>query len=390
MFEILKKMYRKRKAVSPVVATLLIIALTVSAAAIVYVIYIRLIRKSSITANVIQIKDSDKDSQYDEITLQIANTGTLVAEIYNFSIWTVPVSLLNNSNYWVEHTDWTFENENDATSNPAEILDVTIITETDQISLSLWEYTYYRLEIFYTGNKNPFVSDWALLNDFADLGDLLVNFDSFNLTALGFEGSIDDPDNNAENNYLTDGSGGYQLTNESVNFLPVLDELELIPFYVSNSLVAFHTDNDPTMDDNPLQQVLNLDSPLRASKFFILGLAGSWGDEFPPSAWALNMTFVYTDGTTEEYLLGHEYIDDWYYTSNQDTSPTGSAECVSVPYGLITEIDLGDQIYDSSPHHIHTHTTRFYFDYFKYIETIIFTDPGTDDSAAHLISITLG
>ncbi len=70
------------------------------------------------------------------------------------------------------------------------------------------------------------------------------------------------------------------------------------------------------MDDNPLQQILALDNPLRASKFFILGLAGSWGDEFGSGDWALNMTFVYTDGTTEEFMLGHSYIDDWYYTAN--------------------------------------------------------------------------
>ncbi|NHJ48474.1 MAG: hypothetical protein FK733_11880 [Asgard group archaeon] len=384
MFKILKKLYRKRKAVSPVVATLLLIALVVAASAIVYVIYIKLIRKSRITANVLSIKDSDKDSLYDEITLQIANTGTLVADIYNLSIWTVPVSLISDSNSWVEHTLWTFEDENDATSNPSEILEVKIITENDQIGLSLWEYTYYRLDISFSGNKNPFVSEWSLLNDLADLSDLLINFDSFNLTALGFEGSIDDPDNNAENNYLTGSDGDYSLVNESINYLPVLDEAELIPFFVYNSLVAFHTDQDPTMADNPLQQVLALDNPVRASKFFILGLAGSWGDWFTYGDWSLNMTFVYTDGSSEEHLLNHSYIDDWYYTSN----PGGV--CISSPDGLITEIDLGTQIYDSSPHHIHTHTTRFYFDYFKYIDTIIFTDPGDDHSAAHLISLTLG
>jgi len=383
MIKKIKRMYIRRKAVSPVLAAIMLIALTVAAVAIIYFLIVPLFNTYKLTGELYIIRDTNKDSMYDQIGLQLTNYGTNSINVTKITVWTCIYADLGNQSKWVEHLDWLFTNPTESVLVASTVNDVTINGE-DQISLSVQTETYYRLEIEYTGGKEPFFSSWGRLNDYADLGDLLINFDNFNLTALGFTGSIDDPDANPQNNYLTDDSGDEQLINESLNMLPVLDEATLIPFYVANALVAFHTDNDPTMDDNPLQQILEFDDPLRASKFFILGLAGSWGDEFPSSAWALNMTFVYTDGSTEEHLLGHGYIDDWYYESND---PDG---CVSAPYGLITEIDLGMQIYDPSPHHIHTHTTRFYFDYFKYLDTIIFTDPGDDDSAPHLISLTLG
>ncbi|MHA1243821.1 MAG: archaellin/type IV pilin N-terminal domain-containing protein [Candidatus Heimdallarchaeota archaeon] len=383
MIKRIKRMYMRRKAVSPVLAAILLIAITVAAIAVIYFLIVPLFNTYKLKGELYIVSDTNKDSMYDQIGLQLTNYVTKTINVTKITVWTCIFVDLGNQSNWVEHLDWVFTNPAQSVITASSIDEVTIDGE-DQISLSAYTETYYRLEIVYTGAANPFYSDWEKLNEFADLGDLLIDFDSFNLTALGFTGSIDDPDANPQNNYLTDASGDYQLINESLNLLPVLDELELIPFYVANALVAFHTDNDPTMDDNPLQQVLALDNPLRASKFFILGLAGSWGDEFPVSAWALNMTFVYTDGSTEEFMLGHSYIDDWYYTSND---PNG---CVSVPYGDITEIDLGMQTFDPSPHHIHTHTTRFYFDYFKYLDTIIFTDPGNDDSAPHLISLTLG
>jgi flagellin-like protein len=385
MFKILRKLYHKRKAVSPVVATLLLIALVVAASAIVYVIYIYLIRKSQISAAVLSVKDSNKDSQYDEVTLQIANIGTLVVEITNITIWTVPVSLIGDSNNWHAHVGWTFENENDATHNPSEINEVIISTE-DQIVLTFWEYTYYRLEITYSGNRNPFLTDWSLLNDFADLSDLLLTFQDFNLTAEAFDGTIDDP-RREDNNYNTTGHPIYgPLKRWDYNYLPVLDESELIPFYVTDGVVVFHADRG-NLTEQPLVQNLVLPFVVRASKLFLLGLAGSWGDEFPTNAWALKITIVYTDDSTDEYELGHDYIDDWWYDSNRDTSPTGASECVSAPYGKITEIDLGIQV-DTPEEPLHTHTTRFYFDFYKYIKNIIFEDPGNDHSAPHLLGIS--
>ncbi|NHJ87980.1 MAG: hypothetical protein FK734_21125 [Asgard group archaeon] len=379
MLKKLKRLYRRRKAVSPVVATLLLIALVVAATAVVFVIYYKVIRKSKLEASIISIKDTNKDSRYDEITLQLANTGTLIADIVNITIWTVPASLQGDQNYWEAHLDWEFVTPGQATLNPSEIINAKITGE-DQISLTFWEYTYYRLEMKFSGNKAPLITDWAKLNDFADLSDILLTFENFNLTAYAFEGTIDDP-NRAANNYLTDSDGDYQLVENGVNNLPVLDE-GYIPFYVGSQLVVFHSING-NLTEQPLQQIFDIsDNPFRCSKFFILGLTGSWGDEFPANEWSLNVTYVYTDNTFDSYLLNKSYIDDWWYGSN----PGGV--CISAPNGLITEIDLGYQ--EDSPHsHIHTHTTRFYMDFYKYLKAIIFTDPGDDASAAHLLSLVV-
>jgi len=387
----LKRLYRRRKAVSPVVATLLLIALVVAATAVVFIIYYKVLRKSKLDAAIIGIKDTNKDSRYDEITLQIANTGTLTADIVNITIWTVPASLQGDQNYWIAHGEWEFTNPSQATLNPSEIINAKITGE-NQISLTFWEYTYYRLEMQFSGNKAPLITDWAKLNDFADLSDLILTFDTFNLTAAGFEGTVDDLQNE-ENNYLTDDSGDYQLENMSTNYFPVLDEVQLIPFLVTNSIVVFPSNQADFIRD--AQQKLDFStSPFRASKLFVLGLAGSWGDWFTLGDWALNITFVYTDNTLDSYLLNHSYIDDWYYASNNYPVPSGPIYngCLSNDKfgGFITEIDLGRQMEDGSPGaRIHTHTTRFYFDYFKYVKSIIFTDPNDDNSGPHLLSLTL-
>ncbi|HUT81560.1 MAG TPA: archaellin/type IV pilin N-terminal domain-containing protein [Candidatus Bathyarchaeia archaeon] len=375
----LKRLYRRRKAVSPVVATLLLIALVVAATAVVFIIYYKVLRKSKLDAAIIGIKDTNKDSRFDEITLQIANTGTLTADIVNITIWTVPASVQGDQNYWVAHLGWEFTNPNQATLNPSEIINAKITGE-DQIGLTFWEYTYYRLEMQFSGNSAPLITDWAKLNDFADLSDLLLTFENFNLTANAFEGTIDDP-SRAANNYLTNDDGEYQLTENSQNYLPVLDE-GVVPFYIGSQVVVFHSVNG-NLTLQPLQQIFDTsDNPFRCTKFFMLGLTGSWGDEFPANEWALNVTYVYTDNSFDSYLLNKSYIDDWWYGSN----PGGI--CISAPNGLITEIDLGTQA--DTPHsHIHTHTTRFFIDYYKYLKAIIFTDPGDDASAAHLLSLVV-
>ncbi|MHA1773294.1 MAG: archaellin/type IV pilin N-terminal domain-containing protein, partial [Candidatus Heimdallarchaeota archaeon] len=182
MLKKIKRLFRRRKAVSPVVATLLLIALVVAASAVVYILYIKLMRKSKLSVELLSVKDTDKDSQYDEITLQLVNTGTLQAEITNMTIWTTRASTLGDQNKWHAHTGWVFVNELDKTLNPSEIKEAKISGE-DQISLTFSEYTYYRLEFQYSGSKNKFLSDWKVLNEYADLSDLLISFDSFNLTA---------------------------------------------------------------------------------------------------------------------------------------------------------------------------------------------------------------
>ncbi|MBD3189214.1 MAG: type IV pilin [Candidatus Heimdallarchaeota archaeon] len=374
-----KKIYHRKKAISPVIAAILLIALTVTAVAIVYFLVIPMFNKTQLSAEIYRIKDINRDSLYDQITLQVANSGTRQLNITDIIIWTCAESDLGNDDAWVQHTDWTFENPGDSLVNPSEIDEITL-SGTSQIGLTIKEQTYYRLEITYSGQSNPLITNWALLNDQVDLTDLIASFETFDLQALAFEGTIDDP-NRAANNYRTSG-GDYSLTTETNNFLPVLNETELIPFYLSGGVVVFHSPNG-NLSSQPLEQVLDFSSNIfRARKLFLLGLAGSWGDEFPGGAWALKVTITYTDDTTTSWELGHDYIDDWWYQANSgddcDTDPEKA-----------TEIDLGTQI-DTPNSHIHTHTTRFYLDFYKYVKSITFEDPGTDDSAPHLLSITFG
>ena len=160
-------------------------------------------------------------------------------------------------------------------------------------------------------------------------------------------------------------------------------------FYVTGKIVIFHSSNGNLTGQPTFLQINRTANPFRANNFFILGLAGSWGDEFPTDATALTLNITYTDGSSAIWEMGHDYIDDWWYNSNRDTSPTNSAECVSAPYGKITEIDLGYQV-DSPYQPIHTHTAGFPLDIFKYVQFISFIDPGNDASGPHLLSITAG
>jgi len=389
MIKKIKRLYTRRKAISPVLATILLIALTVAAATIVYFVIVPLFNTYKLDAAIVKIRDTDRDSQYNQIDVQFTNTGTKNINITKVTIWTRGATEIASAGLWLPHEGWTFDTADDSLIQPSEV-DTVKISGDSQIVLSIYELTYCKLEIEYTGMKSALHTDWLRVSDeFLDLSDILVGFDTFNLTAQGFSGSVDDL-NNPQNNYYTDDSGDYQLKNQSLNMLPVLNETELIPFMVTNDIVIFPS--TLSSFDQDAQQKLDFSSiPFRAKKFFILGLAGSWGDDFDPNDWALNLTFQYTDNSYASFLLNKSYIDDWYYGSNQDSSPTGSAECISAPYGLITEIDLGYQDEGGSTgSHIHTHTTRFYFDYYKYVKSIIFTDPDDDQSGPHLLSLTVG
>ncbi|MBD3189213.1 MAG: hypothetical protein GF308_01140 [Candidatus Heimdallarchaeota archaeon] len=379
LFSKIQSLYYRRKAISPVIATILLIALTVSTTAIVYFLVVPLFTKTKLIADIYRVKDTNKDSKYDQITLQVANSGTIELEISEVIVWTSPEGLVGNDEYWKQHKNWTFQKTSDSIVNPSELKRITLSGQ-DQISLSIIEETYYRLEIRYSGQRQPYYSDWELLNDQVDFGDLIDEFESFNLQAWGFEGTIDVP-GWPSNNYKTSG-GEYVLQEKMINYLEVLNESELIPFYISGKIVVFHSTNG-NLTNQPTVQSINLASnPLKAGKLFVLGLAGSWGDELT-GPWALTLNVTYTDNTNQTWELGPEYIDDWWLNSNDGDV------CTSEPYDKITLIDLGTQVdYPNQP--IHTHTTRFFLDYYKYIKAITFIDPGNDESGPHLISLTLG
>jgi flagellin-like protein len=376
----IQSLYQRRKAISPVIATILLIALAVTAAAIVYFLVVPMFNKTSFSATIITINDSNKDSLYDEISVQVVNSGTRKVNITNIIIWTVPEGEIGNQESYTQHDDWFLDEPSESAVQPSDIKNIDISGIDDQIALTFLRNTYYRLEIFYSGSENSYITDWALLNDQVDFSDLISDFESFELPADGFTGTIDDPGRVA-NNYKTSG-GDYSLVEDEYNYLPVLNESELIPFFITGNVVVFHSTNG-NLTEQPLKQYINRTlNPIRMQKFFLLGLSGSWGDNFGTNDWALKVTFTYTDDSETTIELGHDYVDDWWYGAN----PGG--QCTIDP-DKATEIDLGNQI--DTPHsHIHTHTTRFYIDYFKYLKMITFEDPGDDQSGPHLLSLTAG
>lgn len=381
MMKKIKRLIRRRKAVSPVVASLLLIALTVASVAIVYYVVMPLLNRSNFYAEVTNIKDTNKDSKYDQISVILANAGTQDVEVLEINVWTCPKGQLNDRDYWSYHPEWNFSSVNEALVLPGEPREAEI-ESSNQISLTFFEETLYRLEIYVSGNQYPYISDWQTLNDQIGDAGLKDDFEKIDLQAWGFEGTIDVP-GWPSNNYNTTGGLLYgPFVAGQIAYLPVIDEDFYIPFYITGKIVIFHSTNGNLTNQPTVQQIDRTATPFRARNLYILGLAGSWGDEFPAGATALTLNVTYTDGTSSLWDLGHDYIDDWWYNSN---SPR---ECVSVPFGKITEIDLGIQV-DSPTQPIHTHTARFGLDFYKYVQYITFVDPGNDASGPHLLSLTV-
>jgi len=381
MMKKIKRLFHTRKAVSPVIATILLIALTVGSVAIVYYVVMPLLNRSNFYAEVINIKDTDKDSRYDQISLILANAGTTNVEVIEINVWTCPKGRINDQNYWSYHPQWNFSSVYEALVLPGEPREASV-KSSNQIHLTIFEETYYRLEIYISNNKFPYYSKWVTLNDQIGDSGLMDDFEEIDLQAWGFEGSIDVP-GWSSNNYNTTGGLLYgPLAAGQTLYLPVLNEDFYIPFYITGKIVIFHSTHGNLTGQPTVQQIDRTATPFRARNLYILGLAGSWGDEFPAGAIALTLNVTYTDGSSSIWELGHDYIDDWWYNSNWPR------ECVSAPYGKIYEIDLGRQVdYPTQP--IHTHTAGFGLDFYKYVQYITFVDPGNDASGPHLLSLTV-
>ena len=380
MLKTLKRLISRKKAVSPIISAILLIALTVISVSIVYYVIVPFMNRTSIYAAIYNVKDTNKDSRYDFINLFLSNTGTRSVEILEVIIWTTPAGALGDMDFWVKHEGWEFIRASGNILQPSNFREESI-NGSEQIELTINEETYYRLEITYSTSATPYYSDWTLLNDQVDFSDLINDYRTMDLQAEGFVGSIDVP-GWASNNYRTTGGPehGPFFENQFI-WLPVPEETKYVKFYTTGRIVIFHANNGNLTSQPTFQQIDRTSNPFRANKLFILGLAGSWGDEFPNNAIALTLTVSYTDGTTSTWELGHDYIDDWWYNSNPGDT------CISAPYGKITEIDLGTQI-DWPYEPIHTHTATFDLDVYKYIRYISFTDPGNDGSGPHLLSIT--
>jgi len=83
----LLKLWRRRKAVSPVIATILLIALTVTAAAIVYFVVVPLLRGNpELVLMDYELADTDASDLADELTLTLNNVGTAEATLATITV----------------------------------------------------------------------------------------------------------------------------------------------------------------------------------------------------------------------------------------------------------------------------------------------------------------
>ncbi|MHA1212221.1 MAG: archaellin/type IV pilin N-terminal domain-containing protein [Candidatus Heimdallarchaeota archaeon] len=383
MFKTMKRLIRRKKAVSPVISAILLIALVVVSISGVYFIILPYMNTTSLYAAILNVRDTNKDSRYDQITMFISNIGTKAIEINDVTVWTATEATLGSQDSWVKLENWTFLRDSGSLIHPSTHKN-EVLRCTSQIELTMDAKTFYRLEVTYTDSEHPYYSDWDNLDDQVDFSDLIENFERFDLQANGMTGSIDVP-GWASNNYQTYGGPEYGPLFPGQNiWLPVIGETKLVKFYYTGHIVVFHSIANGNITNQPLVQTMNRTSnPFKAKKLFVLGLAGSWGDEFPNKATALTLNVTYTDGTSDTWDLGEEYIDDWWYRSNRPRN------CISAPHGMITEIDLGYQV-DDPEQHIHTHTAGFMLNYYKYVQYVSFIDPGDDNSGPHLLCITAG
>ena len=87
MSKIFNKLFPKKsdnkRGVSPVIATILLIALTVSAAAIVYFVVVPLLQGKSelVQMSTLNLTDTDDDNKFDTITTELFNIGTELATL---------------------------------------------------------------------------------------------------------------------------------------------------------------------------------------------------------------------------------------------------------------------------------------------------------------------
>ncbi len=83
----LLRLWRRRKAVSPVIATILLIALTVTAAAIVYFVVVPLLRGNpELVLMDYELADTDASDLADELTLTLNNIGTADANLATITV----------------------------------------------------------------------------------------------------------------------------------------------------------------------------------------------------------------------------------------------------------------------------------------------------------------
>jgi flagellin-like protein len=132
-----KKSINKR-GISPVIATILLIALTVSAAAIVYFVVVPLLKGDAelVQMTALEIDDSDADGKFDTITTTLFNIGTdmatidqnVVVTIYSNPTTTKTWTITSSVEYATQETkEITIETDvNESQLDPLTSFDITL------------------------------------------------------------------------------------------------------------------------------------------------------------------------------------------------------------------------------------------------------------------------
>ncbi|MHA1123307.1 MAG: archaellin/type IV pilin N-terminal domain-containing protein, partial [Candidatus Heimdallarchaeota archaeon] len=118
--KILLRLWRRRKAVSPVIATILLIALTVTAAAIVYFVVVPLLRGTPELIMIeYELKDTDASDLADELTMTIKNIGGADANL-------ATITVIRNE----EAANWEFEETDPVVIVQAQETDVVFLASS--------------------------------------------------------------------------------------------------------------------------------------------------------------------------------------------------------------------------------------------------------------------
>ena len=322
----LKKLFKNRNALSKLVITVIVVfSIIVVLLSAFLGVYFTIPQdenppqKSKFYINIVatSFADSNKDSRFDQFTFTLNNNYSSILTLYNVTIRVTSSGNLSDSASWSVYNNWHLPSFENITLNPSENKEISL-EGNDQIELSVFK-EYYCSVLFYNdtfSGTNKIISNWFLLNNCVSLSDLISSYLSLDLQAAGFVGTIDVP-GWPSNNYMSTGGPEYgPLLPEQNIYLPVINEPSFVKFYYTGKITIFHSLNG-NLTSQPTEQSLNYTTnTFRAQKIFLLGLAGSWGDEFPTEGIALTLNITYTDGRSDIWDLSHEYIDDWWYNSN--------------------------------------------------------------------------
>ncbi|NHJ49574.1 MAG: hypothetical protein FK733_17425, partial [Asgard group archaeon] len=274
----LKKIIRKNKALSKGMIALIVIGIIVIVSTSTFVaIYFTILKKEEplrkttfyISLTATSVIDNNKDSRFDELTFNLNNNYSGTLELYDTKLYLATIGDISNSTLWEPYLNWHLVSLGNITINPLENKEISLIAG-DQLNLTAFEDYYCHLEFSNSTSAgvNQLTTNWFLINDYVSLTDLLPDYLSFNLDSYmdvyhDIPGTVE--------NYQTSG-GDYALVGDAINYLPVINETENIPFYYSGNFVIFQSPLG-NLSALPISQEIIDPTSDRVRRIFLLGLA---------------------------------------------------------------------------------------------------------------------